>query len=520
MADEQKKEEPKKSGRVLTKYPMPVPLAYQCVITNKDKTFLCDVLDDVQLTRGIDCEPSKLTLKIPKDNILDFTEGNHIEFKVNGELAFVGTVFEKSRDKSAIISVTAYDQLRYLKNKDCYVYGDITATDLIKNIAEDFELKVGEIDNTVYKFPAKPKRIEKDKTLADIIQRALDLTTIQTQKYYQLYDDGGQLMLKSVTEGMKTDIYIDDDCMTDVDYKTSIDKDTYDMIKVYRTVPDGESKVLKSTYVEMDKEHIEEWGRLQCVLVPDAKDVDAVKRAANMLKLKNRKTRDIRLKGVIGDIRVRGGSLLYVNKDFGDVNINQYIMVESVTHTFKTGVHLMDLDLFVTYEEERKTEVTKNEDAEAVKKIQAAQKKSEARHMGIGGMATGSGTAAQVDTAFSMNDGRVSPYGSVGCADTVCAAGSWYNKDLADEYNKGTASVPTLRGNLEAKGYVTESFNGYANKGDLLIYGDDDHVVIADGAGGCFGNSSSKGYAMHYGDAAYAWGNGELPSKVIRMGAT
>lgn len=520
MADEQKKEEPKKSGRVLTKYPMPVPLEYQCVITNKDKTFLCDVLDDVQLTRGIDCEPSKLTIKIPKDDILDFTEGNHIEFKVNGELVFVGTVFEKSRDKSAIISVTAYDQLRYLKNKDCYVYGDITATDLIKNIAEDFGLKVGEIDNTVYKFPAKPQRIEKDKTLADIIQRALDLTTVQTQKYYQLYDDGGQLMLKSVTEGMKTDIYIDDDCMTDVDYKTSIDKDTYDMIKVYRTVPDGARKVLKNTYVEMDKEHIEEWGRLQCVLVPDAKDVDAVKRAANMLKLKNRKTRDIRLKGVIGDIRVRGGSLLYVNKNFGDVNINQYMMVESVTHTFKTGVHLMDLDLFVTYEEERKTEVTKNEDAEAVKKIQESQKKSEARHMGIGGMATGSGTAAQVDTAFSMSDGRVSPYGSVGCADTVCAAGSWYNKDLADEYNKGTASVPTLRGNLEAKGYVTESFNGYANKGDLLIYGDDDHVVIADGAGGCFGNSSSQGYAMHYGDAAYAWHNGELPSKVIRMGVT
>ena len=39
---------------------------------------------------------------------------------------------------------------------------------------------------------------------------------------------------------------------------------------------------------------------------------------------------------------------------------------------------------------------------------------------------------------------------------------------------------------LEAKGYTTEQFNGYANKGDLLIYGDDEHVVIADGAGGCF----------------------------------
>ena len=87
------------------------------------------------------------------------------------------------------------------------------------------------------------------------------------------------------------------------------------------------------------------------------------------------------------------------------------------------------------------------------------------------------------------------------------------------EYDKGTASVPTLRQNLEAKGYVTEQFNGYANKGDLLIYGEDDHVVIADGAGGCFGNSSSRGYAMKYGNANYAWHNDEAPTKIIRMGA-
>ena len=59
----------------------------------------------------------------------------------------------------------------------------------------------------------------------------------------------------------------------------------------------------------------------------------------------------------------------------------------------------------------------------------------------------------------------------------------------------------------------------YANKGDLLIYGDDEHVVIADGAGGCFGNSSSRGYAMKYGNANFAWHNDEAPSKIIRMGA-
>ena len=49
----------------------------------------------------------------------------------------------------------------------------------------------------------------------------------------------------------------------------------------------------------------------------------------------------------------------------------------------------------------------KDEDAEAVKKIEAAKKtKSSAVTTGAGG------TAGQVDTAFSSNDGRVSQYGS------------------------------------------------------------------------------------------------------------
>ena len=126
-------------------------------------------------------------------------------------------------------------------------------------------------------------------------------------------------------------------------------------------------------------------------------------------------------------------------------------------------------------------------------------------------------SSSLVDKAFEKADGRTSPYGSVGCAETVTYAGAYYNKDLQEEFINGVVSVPMLRADLENKGYVCTSFDGYANKGDLLIYGDDDHVVIADGAGGCFGNSSSLGYAKHYSDANYAWGNGESPTKIIKM---
>ena len=500
----------------ITPIPMPLQLRYELVIENKDSgnLWLVEPEDNVQITRAVDCVSSKLTFKVPKDPSLNFEEGDIVKFFVNGGVVFLGFVFEKQRDGKSSISVTCYDQLRYLKNKDCYVIGAMTATEFIKMIADDYGLKCGYMDNTVWKTPDKPKTVFKDKSLQEMICQLLDKTTIYTPNhaFYHLFDDGGELRLASF-ETMKTDIYIDDECMEDVQYTTSIDKETYNYVKIVRTVPNGAESKLETTFIAKDQKHIDQWGRLQYLIIPKEKDINAVAEAKAIMAHKNKKTREIKLKNVIGDVRVRGGSLIYINRNFGDIIVNNYMMVTSVTHTFKTGFHGMDLDLRYV-DNDAAYEVVKDEDAETVKKIVAAKKTK------AGSVTAAGGTSGQVDTAFNTNNGRVSQYGSEGCVDTACAAGSYYNKDLADEYNKGTSRVDTLRNNLEAKGYVTEQFNGYANKGDLLIYGNDDHVVIADGAGGCFGNSSSKGYAMKYGNVNYAWRNDEAPTKIIRMGAT
>ena len=208
---------------MVTQIAMPVPYRYQLIIRNGNDQYLVDPLEGVQVTRGIDGIPSKMSFKVMTDGVLQFEEGNAIQFKLNDDIVFVGNVFEKSRDKSGVISVVAYDQLRYLKNKDCYVYGGITATDLVKMIATDFGLQIGELDNTQYVIPSTPMRVEKNKTLVDIIMYALEQTVINTPKHdlYHLYDDKGKLMLKSL-EAMKTDIYIDDDVMENINYKTSI----------------------------------------------------------------------------------------------------------------------------------------------------------------------------------------------------------------------------------------------------------------------------------------------------------
>ena len=80
------------------------------------------VLDDVQWETARLGEPGKLTFTVVKDNIISFEEGNEVNLFVDGKRLFFGYVFSKSRNKDHHIKVVAYDQLRYFKNKDIYIY--------------------------------------------------------------------------------------------------------------------------------------------------------------------------------------------------------------------------------------------------------------------------------------------------------------------------------------------------------------------------------------------------------------
>ena len=50
-------------------------------------------------------------------------------------------------------------------------------------------------------------------------------------------------------------------------------------------------------------------------------------------------------------------------------------------------------------------------------------------------------------------------------------------------------------------------------KGDVIVYGDDDHVVIYDGQGGYYGNSTSRNVTVHGGDYTEM---GMTPTKIIK----
>ena len=284
-------------------------------------------------------QPGKLTFEVVKTDGLSFQEGDPCRFSVDGTPMFYGFVFEKSRKGSNpnVIKCTVYDQLYYLKNKDTYVYSNKTAAEVIRMIAEDFQLNVGGLEDTGYKIAS---RVEDNQTLFDIIQNALDETLKATKQMYVLYDAVGKLTLKNIGS-MKLGLLIDEDTAGDYDYKSSIASQTYDKIKLaYENKDTG----VREIYIAQDGSSINQWGVLQYYEKLD-NATNAKAMADALLSLYNTKTRTLKLQDVLGDVRVRAGTLLVVMLGLGDINVSNFLMVEQVKHSFKDGQHLMELKL-------------------------------------------------------------------------------------------------------------------------------------------------------------------------------
>lgn len=281
--------------------------------------------------------PGQLIFKVVKDDIINFTEGDAVRMKVNGTGVFYGFVFKKKRDKSNIITVTAYDQLRYLKNKDTYVYTNKTASEFISMIAADFQMNVGTIEDTQFKIAS---RVESNTSLFDMIGNALDLT-VQNMKYmYVLYDDFGKLTLKGLDE-MRLNLLIDEETGENFDYESSIDSNTYNRVKL---TFDNDNTGTREVYIAQSGENINQWGVLQYYnTLKEGENGQA--KADALLELYNAKTRTLSIKDALGDVRVRAGSMIVVMLNLGDINVKNLMLVEKCRHEFKESQHLMTLTL-------------------------------------------------------------------------------------------------------------------------------------------------------------------------------
>lgn len=311
----------------------------QLRVGDKNSNDQLPILDDVTLDIERKEAPSKLTFTVVGRGTNTFTEGNNVQLVVDDTPVFNGFVFEKEHDKAQRIKVTAYDQLRYLKNKDTYVYTNKTASEVISMIAGDFGLQLGSIANTGFKIA---KRDEDNQTLFDIILNALDLTLDATGELYILYDDFGKITLKNIKD-MKHDLLIQDDSAENFEYKSSIDDDVYNKAKV---IIEDSDKSYREVYTQQDDGNVQKWGVLQYLLKTNSRS-NGQSLASVILKAKNRKMRRLSVKNVIGDLSVRGGTCLPVTLDLGDEQLtSQYLMCEHVTHHITAARLSMDIEFY------------------------------------------------------------------------------------------------------------------------------------------------------------------------------
>ena len=257
------------------------------------------VVEGAKLTLERKGTPGKLTFTVVKDSKLNFQEGDPVKLTLDGTPMFYGFVFIKSRDKDGTIDVTAYDQLRYLKNKDTITEEGLKAPDLLKRIATDFRLNLGTVEDTGYTMETV---VEENQTLFDMIQNALDETLLNTGKLYVLYDDVGSLIYNNEKTGKR------------------------------------------ELYVAQDGEKINQWGVLQ-YFEEIQTATGAAAKAEAMLAHYDRKTRKLTIKNAFARPDIRAGSAVMVSLNLGDIIANQYLMAEKVVFTFKEDENMMDLTL-------------------------------------------------------------------------------------------------------------------------------------------------------------------------------
>lgn len=305
------------------------------VDTTSTKFYYPPIEGDVTWDTERSGSPGKVTFKMRGD--VPVSEGDIVSLTYGDTKVFVGYIFERSVDKSGVTSVTAYDQLKYFNNPDTYVLEKIKASDVLKRIADDYQMTTGTIEDTGVVIPSI---VEDNQTLMDIVYNALDKTVAVSNKVYVLYDDYGKLTLKSL-DSMRLNLMLCEDTVGDYEYTASIEDETYNQIVLYY---DNKDSKKREYFTSSDKNTINQWGLLRKSESIDATD-GAQKLADLYLAMYNKKTRKLSVKEAFGRPDVRAGTLVPVIMKVGEIKLSNFMLVEKASHTWSNGKYFMDLDL-------------------------------------------------------------------------------------------------------------------------------------------------------------------------------
>ena len=402
------------------------------------------------------------------------------------EIVFQGIIVAEKQSGTNKYTYTCFDYCFYLNKSEIEIqFNGVSGLDGIKAVCSENNVPLGNVAD----IKTKIKKIYQGQPVSDVIKDIIKQATEETGYKYRLEYREGKVHVEDYKE------LVLDKVITQPINNYSRDLSMEDMRNSVLVISSKEkSKSVKSTI--QDDESIKKYGLIKKIVkVDDKKSAQTAQIAKKTIQESNKIKENLNLT-LLGDDAVRSGRIIII--DDYTVDIHDKFLVTNCKHNYGVN-HTMTLDL-------------KRVQAELDTSSYAQSTTTVASSNSVGGA-----DAKQVDAGMQAMNGYESVYRDNGCVDVVVNTGSYYNPFLKQQADIGVSNVDTLVGNAQNAGYKVEAFNGYANKGDILVYGNNDHVVISDGAGGAFGNSSSAGHAMFYSDANYAWHNNEAPTKVIRM---
>lgn len=284
-----------------------------------DVTSLCSAAKWTTKRSG---SPASLELTVLADDAVVWDHGGIVAMKDDDTGLFYGYVVKISQNEKDQVAVTAYDQTWYLKkNKETYVFNGKRADEILTQIAADFGLKCGALENTGY---AIPSMIEDGQTLFDIVLKALDHTLINTGKMFVLWDDFGSIRITDVAKS-KLDLFVGDGSLaTGFTYESDIDSETYNKIKL---VQDNKTTGKRDVYIFQDSNSMTFWGVLQDYESVDEKmnEAQIKERGGQMLELYNRPKKSFDVKAIL-DLSVRAGRALYIGID--RIGVSSFFIVD------------------------------------------------------------------------------------------------------------------------------------------------------------------------------------------------
>ncbi|MCY7884550.1 phage portal protein [Bacillus spizizenii] len=265
------------------------------------------------------------------------TEGDTVLFKWKGKELFRGIVFARTPDEHTL-AFSAYDMLQYLvKNQDVYVFSNQRADQMIKRIANDFQIPTTSIANTGHTI--KSLVIKNDTTLYDIILKALKQTKSQTGRHYQLYSEKGKLGLRAWPDPSEVWVLETGVNITGYQYSTSIN-DTATRVVLRRQ---KDNKTYKAS--AKDSSGLNKYGVLQYTetVTDDINQAQLQQRADVRLAEKKGVKKELKNIQAVGIPEVQSGLPVYIS--IPEAGIKKTYWVDTDRHEFKGTKHTMTIDV-------------------------------------------------------------------------------------------------------------------------------------------------------------------------------